>query len=101
MSSIESPRFKVKLKGKKAFTVQVQSADLIEWEFYQVKERLPEMSAVSNIWSAYVTWSASKRDGKVDADMPLLVWRQEIERVEYLGSDEVPPTTPAAEASSS
>ena len=100
MSSIESPRFKVKLKGKKAYTVQVQSADLIEWEFYQVKERLPEMSAVSNIWSAFVTWSASKRDGKVDAGMPWLAYRQDIERVEYLGSDEVPPTTQAQEVNS-
>ena len=100
MSSIESPRFRVKLKGRKPYTVQVASADLIEFEFFQVKERLPEMSQISNIWSAYVTWSASKRDGKVDADMPWLVWRQEIERVEYLGSEEVPPTTQAQEVSS-
>ena len=101
MSSIESPRFKVKLKGKKAFTVQVQSADLIEWEFFQVKNGLPEMSAVSNIWSAYVTWSASKRDNKIESGMPWQAFRQEIERVEYLGADAVPPTIPTAEDGSS
>ncbi len=97
---MESPEFKVQVKGVKPYQIKITTSDLIQWDQYRIKNKLPQMEECTAIWSARITYTASIREKKIEAGMPYSVFVDDVEKIEFVGSTDVDPTSPTDEGSS-
>ncbi len=97
---MEQPEFKVKVRDVKPYTIKVTTSDLIQWDEYRLSKKLPPMEEVTSIWSARIVYTASKREQKIDAGMPYQAFVQDVEKIEFVASNDVDPSQTEAEGTS-
>lgn len=99
---LSSPTIAVIMVDGSEWTVQSLNIDMLKWERYAIKNRLPVNPGGAPVnWLTYLAWSAGGREGHITADVTWPRFEQEL--CASVAADDTPaaavadPTGPVAD----
>lgn len=78
---------KIYRTGEEPFTVEVLNPDMVAWDRYAHRHRLPNQQSAPLLWMTFVTWASAKRNKHIPADMPYEAWEATTEHIEPVDAD--------------
>ena len=95
MAGIATPKIEVTRPDGDTYLVQVVNADLVAYDVTAYKHKWPPFQAAPMLWSTFLAWHASRREGITPRDLTYEQFRDTYPSVAVQADpDPVDPTQP-------
>jgi hypothetical protein len=91
---MQLPVFEVTLVDSEPFDVSIQQSEATRWEIEQSARGWPDKTEAWNLWTTFVAFNASRRLGRIPADMTFDAFTDLAVRIDIKAVAEADPTQP-------
>jgi len=74
-----APRVRViRENGTEPLEIQADNRDLLAWESTRIRHKWPKFDEAPFKWMTFISWSAARRAGEIDASLTYEAWESSV-----------------------